>query len=80
MEENLKSLIEVLIQGPQKKNGSSSNRNSNAKIIGQEINSLTNGALLAYMVCGVDDQSHQIAGTNFSSYENPIDNQELLLS
>lgn len=67
MEENLKSLIEVLIQGPQKKNGSSSNRNSNAKMIGQEINPLTNGALLAYMVWGVDDQSHQIAGTNFSS-------------
>lgn len=84
MEESLKSLIEVLAQEPTEKEWLEFKReNADAKMIGQDISALANGALLternhAYMVWGIDDQSHQIVGTNFSPYEKSIGNQELL--
>lgn len=84
MEENLKSLIEVLVQEPAEKEWLEFKReNADAKMIGKDISALANGALLAerdhaYMVWGVDDQSHQIVGTNFSPYDKSIGDQELL--
>lgn len=84
MEENLKSLIDVLVQEPAEKEWLEFKReNADAKMIGKDISALANGALLAerdhaYMVWGVDDQSHQIVGTNFSPYDKSIGDQELL--
>ena len=84
VEENLKSLIEVLVQEPTEKEWLEFKKeNADPKMIGKDISALANGALLternhAYMVWGVDDQSHRIVGTNFSPYEKYIGNQELL--
>ena len=84
VEENLKSLVEALVQESTETEWLEFKKdNADAKMIGQDISALANGALLternrAYMVWGVDDKSHQIVGTTFSPYEKSIGNQELL--
>lgn len=57
--------------------------NANAKMIGEDISALANGAALlqreqAYMIWGIDDASHNIVGTNFSPYDKFQGNQELI--
>ena len=74
MEENLKSLVEALVQEPTETEWLEFKKdNAEAKMIGQDISALANGALLAerpqaYMVWGVDDKTHRIIGTEFSPY------------
>lgn len=84
MEENLKSLVEALVQEPTETEWLEFKKdNAEAKMIGQDISALANGALLAerpqaYMVWGVDDKTHRIIGTEFSPYAKSMGNQELL--
>lgn len=84
MEENLKSLVEALVQEPTETEWLEFKKdNAEAKMIGQDISALANGALLverpqAYMVWGVDDKTHRIIGTEFSPYAKSLADQELL--
>lgn len=84
MEENLTNLVETFVNNHQEKEWLEFKRdNDNAEMIGKDICALANGAALlerphAYMIWGIDDQSHQILGTKFSPYEKCRGNQELI--
>lgn len=84
MEENLTNLVETFVNNNQEKEWLEFKRdNDNAEMIGKDICALANGAALlerphAYMIWGIDDQSHQILGTKFSPYEKCRGNQELI--
>lgn len=56
--------------------------NSEPESIGEYISALSNGAALngetsAYLVWGIEDDTHAIVGTNFAPYEKRIGNQPL---
>ena len=56
--------------------------NYNAQMIGEYISALSNTAALfnherAYMIWGIDDQTHDIVGTNFDPQEERVGNQGL---
>ena len=56
--------------------------NVDPEIIGKNLSALANAALLhykelAYLVWGIDDQSHQVVGTTFSPHQEKVGNQEL---
>lgn len=84
MEENLSKLVAALIQEPTETEWLEFKKdNADIKMIGKDISALANGARLverdhAYMIWGVDDQTHKIVGTSFSPYEKAVGQQELI--
>lgn len=68
--QDLISLVKELCRLPQETEWVEFKRNADIEVIGEYISALANSAALhgkqqAYLVFGVDDQSHQLVGTNF---------------
>lgn len=84
MSDLIESLARSLIKEPKENEWLEFKKdNANAKMIGEDISALANGAALlqreqAYMVWGIDDASHNPVGTKFSPYDKFQGNQELI--
>lgn len=68
--QDLISLVKELCRLPQETEWVEFKRNADIEVIGEYISALANSAALhgkqqAYLVFGVDDESHQLVGTNF---------------
>lgn len=81
--ENLERLVNRLIKYPNETNWLEFKHNKyTPDMIGEDISALANGAAFAekncaYMIWGVDDQTHEIVGTDFDQYSLKIGNQEI---
>lgn len=81
--ENLDKLIFELCKLPQETGWVEfKHNNCNPKMIGEDISALANSAVLsdrshAYMIWGVDDETHDIIGTNVNLKKEKKGNQEL---
>jgi len=81
--ENLDLLIKELCRLPNETEWVEfKHNNGKAQMIGEDISALANGAVLAersyaYMIWGVDDNTHDIIGTDFRLRQTKIGNEEL---
>lgn len=80
--QDLISLVKELCRLPQETEWVEFKRNADVEVIGEYISALANSAALhgkqqAYLVFGVDDESHQLVGTNFKPSVQKHKQQEL---
>lgn len=81
--ENLALLVKELVTLPNETEWLEFKHNNyNPEIIGKDISALANSATYrgkdqAYMIWGIDDQTHEIKGTNYNRFSKLIGNQEI---
>lgn len=81
--QNLTLLIKELISLPNETEWLEFKHNNfNPDVIGEDISALANSAAYkgkdkAYMVWGVDNETHAVVGTQFDQYSKLIGNQEI---
>lgn len=80
--QQLQGLLKELCSLPAETEWVEFKRNADVEKIGEYISALSNSAALigkqsAYMVFGVDDDSHQVVGTTFKPSQQNINNKKL---
>ena len=81
--ENLEKLVNQLREYPNETNWFEFKHNNyDPEMIGQDISALANGAAYAekscaYMIWGINNETHEIVGTDYDQYSLKIGNQEI---